>query len=390
MKKLVTTTAIGLMLALPVSAETQTNADATASTGSMSTSASAGMSSDMFMQSGPAGTNSMTASDLIGKRVYASKDAVSADTPVKAAADSWDDIGEVSDLVLSADGQVEAVLIDVGGFLGIGEKTVAIKKSALVMVPDSDQPDDYFVVVKGDKSMLDNAPSYNGKADAKGMDSSDASQSGMNATDTASQNASAAMDNAGDSAAATATAAGNAMDNAGDKTKEMASDAGDKTKEMATDAAQQTKQAASDTGNAVKKAADDAGEATKNAAQATGSAIDNAVDSTAAAVGQAGQADQENGMKVELSSVDPDVLNGEGVYGPNNDKVGDISKLVQSADGKVEGVVIDVGGFLGIGAKPVEIKADALTVFKNDTSITVHTNQTEEQLKSMPAYKDAQ
>ncbi|TMV92051.1 PRC-barrel domain containing protein [Thioclava sp. BHET1] len=390
MKKLVTTTAIGLMLALPVSAETQTNADATASTGSMSTSASAGMSSDMFMQSGPAGTDSMTASDLIGKRVYASKDAVSADTPVKAAADSWDDIGEVSDLVLSADGQVEAVLIDVGGFLGIGEKTVAIKKSALVMVPDSDQPDDYFVVVKGDKSMLDNAPSYNGKADAKGMDSSDASQSGMNATDTASQNASAAMDNAGDSAAATASAAGNAMDNAGDKTKEMASDAGDKTKEMATDAAQQTKQAASDTGNAVKNAADDAGEATKNAAQATGSAIDNAVDSTAAAVGQAGQADQENGMKVELSSVDPDVLNGEGVYGPNNDKVGDISKLVQSADGKVEGVVIDVGGFLGLGAKPVEIKADALTVFKNDTSITVHTNQTEEQLKSMPAYKDAQ
>ena len=390
MKKLVTTTAIGLMLALPVSAETQTKADATASTGSMSANASAGMSSDMFMQSGPAGTDSMTASDLIGKRVYASKEAVSADTPVKAAADSWDDIGEVSDLVLSTDGQVEAVLIDVGGFLGIGEKTVAIKKSALVMVPDSDQPDDYFVVIKGDKAMLDNAPSYKGKADAKGMDSSDASQSGMNATDTASQKASAAMDNAGDSAAATATAAGNAMDNAGEKTKEMASNAGDKTEELATDAAQKTKQAASDTGNAVKNAADDAGEATKNAAEATGSAIDNAVDSTAAAVGQAGQADKENGTKVELSSVDADVLNGEGVYGPNNDKVGDISKLVKSADGKIEGVVIDVGGFLGLGAKPVEIKANALTVFKNDTSITVHTNQTEEQLKSMPAYKAAE
>ena len=37
-----------------------------------------------------------------------------------------DTIGEVSDLVVTEDGRVEAVVVGVGGFLGIGEKRVAL------------------------------------------------------------------------------------------------------------------------------------------------------------------------------------------------------------------------------------------------------------------------
>jgi hypothetical protein len=357
MKKLVTTTAIGLMLALPVSVQAQTSTNGTANTGSAQVNVQANSTSDMFFKVIP---HSITASDLIGKRVYVSEKAMSTSKPIKAADQNWNDIGEVSDVVLGMDGSVNAVLVDVGGFLGMGEKTVAISMNSLSLVPDGDTENSYFVVVKGDKAMLDNAPAFDGNMSKQLMDSS--------------QNEASAMENT----AATAAS----------KAKAGMEQTGDNAKAMATNAAEKSKQMASDTGQAVKNAADKAGEATKDAAAKTGSALDNAVDSTAAAVGMAGQADTKSGVAVDIATIDADSLHGEGVYGPNDDKVGDISKLVKSSDGKLSGVVIDVGGFIGIGAKPVEIKASQLTVLKNDTSITVHTGLTEEQLKSLPKYEE--
>ena len=37
-----------------------------------------------------------------------------------------EDIGDVSDLIIGSDGQVMAIVVSVGGFLGMGEKDVAI------------------------------------------------------------------------------------------------------------------------------------------------------------------------------------------------------------------------------------------------------------------------
>jgi len=48
-------------------------------------------------------------------------------------------IGSVDDLLLAQDGQVQAVLVGVGGFLGIGQKTVAIPFDALKRSPESNQ-----------------------------------------------------------------------------------------------------------------------------------------------------------------------------------------------------------------------------------------------------------
>ena len=49
-------------------------------------------------------------------------------------------------------------------------------------------------------------------------------------------------------------------------------------------------------------------------------------------------------------------LKGLNVYNQNNEKIGDISDLMLSKDGKVEDVVISVGGFLGIGTHDVAVK----------------------------------
>ena len=47
------------------------------------------------------------------------------------AGDDAEEIGSISDLVFSESGQIEAVVIGVGGFLGIGEKNVAVDFDAL-------------------------------------------------------------------------------------------------------------------------------------------------------------------------------------------------------------------------------------------------------------------
>lgn len=51
---------------------------------------------------------------LIGQPVYSS------------AGDDAEEIGNISDIVFDADGQITAAVIGVGGFLGIGEKSVAV------------------------------------------------------------------------------------------------------------------------------------------------------------------------------------------------------------------------------------------------------------------------
>lgn len=49
-------------------------------------------------------------------------------TPVRTSAgQDGQEIGQVNDLVLGSDNRIEAVVIGVGGFLGVGEKNVAVK-----------------------------------------------------------------------------------------------------------------------------------------------------------------------------------------------------------------------------------------------------------------------
>lgn len=49
-------------------------------------------------------------------------------------------------------------------------------------------------------------------------------------------------------------------------------------------------------------------------------------------------------------------IKGLNVYNQNNEKVGDISDLMLNKDGKIDVVVVSVGGFLGIGSHDVAVK----------------------------------
>ncbi len=110
---------------------------------------------------GAAGPNDILASSLIGMRVYAVKTDIDATQAYPAdARKDWADVGEVNDVVLDWDGSVKAVVLGVGGFLGIGEKDVAIEMSSLRKARESNDAKDWFLVVNSSKDMLTNAPAY--------------------------------------------------------------------------------------------------------------------------------------------------------------------------------------------------------------------------------------
>ena len=102
MKKMLATTALVALMATPA----------------MAASPAGGSDDSVYMMTiktvGSADTKGYLASNLMGRTVYASK------------AEDADAVGDVNDVVIGNDGSVKAVILGVGGFIGMGEKDVAI------------------------------------------------------------------------------------------------------------------------------------------------------------------------------------------------------------------------------------------------------------------------
>jgi sporulation protein YlmC with PRC-barrel domain len=68
-------------------------------------------------------------------------------------------------------------------------------------------------------------------------------------------------------------------------------------------------------------------------------------------------------------------LIGLNVYNDQNEKLGDISEVLLDKSGKVDGVVIGVGGFLGMGKHDIMVQMDKLK-FVNEPVRTTSTTST--------------
>jgi len=66
-------------------------------------------------------------------------------------------IGEVSDVLLDKDGNVTAVILSVGGFLGLGAKYVSVPFNALRI---TEKDDKRYLVMDATKEALTSAPGY--------------------------------------------------------------------------------------------------------------------------------------------------------------------------------------------------------------------------------------
>jgi sporulation protein YlmC with PRC-barrel domain len=67
-------------------------------------------------------------------------------------------IGDVNELILAADGKVESAVIGVGGFLGLGEKLVAVSFSELKIADDPNGSP--RITLNSTKEALETAPDY--------------------------------------------------------------------------------------------------------------------------------------------------------------------------------------------------------------------------------------
>jgi len=78
---------------------------------------------------------------------------------------------------------------------------------------------------------------------------------------------------------------------------------------------------------------------------------------------------------------------GLSVVNSNNDSVGKIGEVLLDDAGKVAGVVVDVGGFLGIGTHPVKLAWKDIKLVNQDGSLAAVVNMDKNALKQMPEYK---
>jgi PRC-barrel domain len=88
--------------------------------------------------------STLLASAIIGGSVYSPSD---------------ESVGDVNDLVIKPTGEIEAVVVGVGGFIGIGEKNVAIALNRFTMEPTEDLASTRLVL-NATKEELEAAPAF--------------------------------------------------------------------------------------------------------------------------------------------------------------------------------------------------------------------------------------
>ena len=238
--------------------------------------------------------NNSLASNLIGSAVYGS------------ASQDAEMIGDINDIVITPEGQVASVIVGVGGFLGIGEKDVAVQYSTIEWV---ERDGERWLVANMTREQLEAAPSFDRNT--------------------------LYPDNR--SAEADANATG-----------QMAAE--DKTAEKVENGT---------------------------------SAVETAEQKTEQTMGL----DRSAMTPVMTDELSAENLIGRTVYSANDENIGEVGDVLLTSDNKVEGFVLDVGGFLGMGEKPVAISPENLEIMADaDGELTIFTPFTKEQLEAQKEY----
>ena len=77
----------------------------------------------------------------------------------------------------------------------------------------------------------------------------------------------------------------------------------------------------------------------------------------------------------------------QSVYDPSNSKIGEVMDVLLSPDGKVNALIIGVGGFLGMGEKDVAVPFNAVAHTTKDGKVYLTLNTTKDALKSAPGLR---
>ena len=98
------------------------------------------------------------------------------------------------------------------------------------------------------------------------------------------------------------------------------------------------------------------------------------------------------GSASTISSQKPDQLlaskvKGADVIGSDDKKIGDVSDILFSKDGKIEAYILSVGGFLGVGAKEVALAPSSLQLTQDKDEWKFKISMTKDQLAQAPNFE---
>ena len=77
----------------------------------------------------------------------------------------------------------------------------------------------------------------------------------------------------------------------------------------------------------------------------------------------------------------------QSVYDPKQSKIGDVDDVLVDQSGKITGLVIGVGGFLGAGEKDVIVPFTAVKSSKKDDKWYLTLDETKDSLKNSAGFK---
>ncbi|RWE97125.1 PRC-barrel domain-containing protein [Mesorhizobium sp.] len=279
------------------------------------------------------------ATNIIGETVY------------NGTGDDAQNIGDVNDIVLAKDGKAESLIIGVGGFLEVGEKNVAYEFDKAKW---AERNGDRWLVAETTKEDLEALPEFNREA----YDPAPATTASTDAATPAPVTTTPAVDAAP----------------APDKTAQAPATTPDP---AAPAPADKTAQAPATTPDPAAPAPAD-----KTAEAPAAATPDATPDQT-----QTAAIDKSALTEMPINEIRSEDLVGTTVYGANDVNVGEIGDVVLTGDKKVDAVIIDVGGFLGVGEKEVAVGMDNLKFMTDkDGNRYLYTNFTKEQLEAQVAY----
>lgn len=243
----------------------------------------------------PTSTTGFLASNMIGKSVMTGE------------TDQAEAVGDINDVIIGRDGSVRAVVVGVGGFLGIGEKEVAVDMSRLTFVTES--ADQFKIISDVSRGELENAKAFERPDHIPDWMSTDAVRSEI------------------------------------DKLAQSTEETYEKVRTEAIDP--------------MKKRIDET-------------------------MKQAWTAEK---TQINAATVSTDLLIGSEVYTSQDTNIGEVSQVLIGEDGQAQAVVVEVGGFLGFGEKPVAVAYSDLMMFETETGgLLVTAPFTKEQLEKAKTF----
>ncbi|TIN42368.1 PRC-barrel domain-containing protein [Mesorhizobium sp.] len=283
------------------------------------------------------------ATNIIGETVY------------NGTGDDAQNIGDVNDIVLAKDGKAESLIIGVGGFLEVGEKNVAYQFDKAKW---AERDGDRWLVAETTKEDLEALPEF----DRRPYDPAPATTASTDAATPAPVTTTPAVTAAPAPAEKTAEAPAATPEPAAPAPMDKTAEAPATTPDPAAPAP--------------------AGKTAEAPAAATPDATPDQTKTAAI--------DKSALTEMPINEIRSEDLVGTTVYGANDVNVGEIGDVVLTGDKKVDAVIIDVGGFLGVGEKEVAIGMDNLKFMTDkDGNRYLYTNFTKEQLEAQAPYDKA-